>query len=242
MIQKAVFNWSSGKDSAFALYKALQNDNLDISCLLTTLNKKYERVSMHGVDIELLKLQAESIGIPLKIIELSEAPTMEEYENAMQQTMDELQENGIEISIFGDIFLEDLKKYRENKLAKSNMYGYFPLWNIPTKQLIREFIDLGFQAIVCCVNEQFLDKSFSGRIIDNDFLKDLPENVDPCGENGEYHSFVFDGPIFKCPIKIKTGNLLCVQYPSPKNIDGYEPNNENVKNNLWYCDLKIEKL
>ena len=239
MTQKAIFNWSSGKDSALALYKCINSKKYDIVHLLTTVNKKYNRVSMHGVSVELLRRQAENIGIPLIEVALSETTTMEEYDNTMRKAMNEIHENGIDISIFGDIFLEDLKKYREDKLSESKMSAHFPLWKIPTDKLIHEFIDLGFKAVISCVNGTYLDKSFTGRIIDDDFIKDLPENVDPCGENGEFHSFVFDGPIFKKPIDIVKGDLTCVKFPAPKNINNSNSDNEIDEYNIWYCDLKI---
>ncbi|MEG1229171.1 MAG: ATP-binding protein, partial [Flavobacterium sp.] len=183
--KKALFNWSSGKDSALALYKILQNSEYKIDCLLTSVNQQHQRISMHGVRVELLNAQAKSIGLSLKVMQIPEMPTMEAYEDVMTKTLTELKDNGITHSIFGDIFLEDLRKYREDQLAKIGFQGVFPLWKIPTKDLIQEFISLGFKTIVVCVNERYLDKSFVGRIIDQDFINDLPENVDVCGENGE---------------------------------------------------------
>ena len=201
MIKKAIFNWSSGKDSALALYKTLQNSEIEIVSLLTSVNKKYNRISMHGVRTELLEQQAKSIGLPLHIMEIPEMPSMEDYEKVMQETLTKFKEKGVTHSIFGDIFLEDLRKYREEKLAEIQLEAIFPLWKIPTKDLIHEFLDLGFKTIVVCVNERNLDKSFVGRIIDAQFIADLPDNVDVCGENGEFHTFTFDGPIFKKPIE-----------------------------------------
>ena len=240
--QKALFNWSSGKDSALALYKILQNKDFKIECLLTSVNKQYQRISMHGIRLELLQNQAESIGIPLKILEVPEMPTMEVYEQVMTKTLTELKQNGICNSIFGDIFLEDLREYRENQLAKIGLNGVFPIWKIPTQDLIQEFISLGFKTIVVCVNEKYLDKSFVGRVIDQDFINDLPENVDVCGENGEYHTFVFDGPIFSKPIDFEIGEIVYRKYEKPEKEDSSnkacDTNDETAFDfGFWYCDL-----
>lgn len=242
VIQKALFNWSSGKDSALALYKILQNPDFKIECLLTSVNQVYQRISMHGIRVELLKEQAESIGIPLKIMVIPEMPTMEVYENVMTKTLLELKNNGITHSIFGDIFLEDLRLYRENQLTKIGFKGVFPIWKIPTKELIQEFISLGFKTIVVCVNEKYLDKSFVGRIIDQDFIKDLPENVDVCGENGEFHTFTFDGPIFSKPIDFEIGEIVYRKYEKSKTLDSSntacDTNDETAFDfGFWYCDL-----
>lgn len=240
--QKALFNWSSGKDSALALYKILQNPDFKIECLLTSVNQHYQRISMHGIRVELLKQQAESIKIPLKIMEIPEMPTMEVYEEVMSETLTGLKENGITHSIFGDIFLEDLREYREKQLARIGFTGIFPIWKIPTKELIQEFISLGFKTIVVCVNEKYLDKSFVGRIIDHDFINDLPENVDVCGENGEFHTFTFDGPIFSKPIDFEIGEIVYRKYEKPKTTDSSntacDTNDETAFDfGFWYCDL-----
>ena len=145
--KKALFNWSSGKDSALALYKTLQNPEIEIACLLTSVNQQYQRISMHGVRIELLQQQAESIGLPLVIMQIPEMPTMEVYENVMQETLAKLKKQCVTHSIFGDIFLEDLRKYREDKLAEIGFEAIFPLWKIPTHELIQQFISLGFKTI-----------------------------------------------------------------------------------------------
>lgn len=232
MKPKAIFNWSSGKDSALALYKILQQDQFEITSLLTSINKEFQRISMHGVHVSLLEKQAESLGFPLIKMELPKEPSMEEYREIMSKTMNQIQSQGVTHSIFGDIFLEDLRKYREDQLQSIGMEGVFPLWKINTTELIHEFLDLGFKTIVTCVNETYLDKSFAGRIIDKDFIKNLPENVDPCGENGEFHTFTFDGPIFKSPIDFKIGEIVKKTYPKPKSADDQEE--EYV---FWFCDL-----
>ncbi|WP_261510098.1 Dph6-related ATP pyrophosphatase [Chryseobacterium paludis] len=230
---KALFNWSSGKDSALALYKTLKENKFDIAYLLTSINEEYQRISMHGVHVSLLEQQASSIGFPLIKMEIPKEPSMEQYRDIMNKTMSELKSQGITYSIFGDIFLEDLRKYREDQLKAIDMEAVFPLWKKDTTNLIHEFLDLGFKTIVTCVNETYLDKSFAGRIIDEQFIADLPQNVDPCGENGEFHTFTFDGPLFKNPIKFEVGEIVKKTYPKPK-TDNNESNGDYV---FWFCDL-----
>ena len=244
-MKKALFNWSSGKDSALALYKILQNPEFKIDYLLTSVNQQFQRISMHGVRVELLQQQAESIGITLEIMEIPEMPTMEVYESVMQQTLEKLKNKGISHSVFGDIFLEDLRQYREDKLATMGFEGVFPIWRIPTKELIQEFISLGFQTVVVCVNERYLDKSFVGRMIDQQFIDDLPENVDVCGENGEFHTFCFDGPIFQKPIDFELGEIVYRKYEKPKtdssNTACDSDDSTAYDYGFWYCDLIPKK-
>lgn len=238
MKDKAFMNWSGGKDSAVCLYKALQSKQFNIQCLLTNVNALHNRISMHGVRRSLLEAQAESIGIPLQTIELPQQPTMKEYEEMMTKKLQRLKLSGFSKAIFGDIFLEDLKNYREQKLKQLNIDCIFPLWKMNTTELIKEFIALGFKAIIVCVNEKDLDKNFCGRMIDNSFINDLPPNVDACGENGEFHSFVFDGPVFKQSIKFFKGEIVYKKYAAP-NIAN---NNNQLKSNVdeygfYFCDL-----
>lgn len=243
MAYKSFFNWSGGKDSSLALYHILNNKSYSVEKLLTNVNNQYRRISMHGVREELLEQQATSIGIPLQKLVLPDQPSMAEYEVQMMQTMRQLQEEKFTHSLFGDIFLEDLKIYREAQLAKVNMTGVFPLWKRDTTELIHEFIDLGFKTIVVCVKAELLDESFAGRIIDKDFLKDLPPNVDPCGENGEFHTFVFDGPVFKNPVPCKTGEKVFREYIAPANdkdkcFTRQQPKHSSM--GFWFCDLLPE--
>jgi uncharacterized protein (TIGR00290 family) len=235
MKSKAIFNWSGGKDSAICLHKILQSQQYDVIGLLTSINKQYQRISMHGVRVDLLQKQSESIGLPLIKIQLPEVATMELYDEIMRKTLTELKSQGVSVSVFGDIFLEDLRKYREDKLSELNLKAVFPLWKIPTTELIHEFIDLGFKAIITCVNDKYLDQSFAGRLIDTELLKDLPNNVDPCGENGEFHSFVYDGPIFKNQIPFIKGEIIYKKYDSAKQDN--DKSDDPFKNGFWYCDL-----
>jgi len=228
--RKTYFNWSSGKDSALALHYLLQNKNYSVDYLLTSVNAHYKRVSMHGLRTELLQQQMNAIDIPNGTVELPEHSTNAEYEKLMSEKVKQLKADGFEYAAFGDIFLEDLKKYREQQLQALNIKTVFPLWKKDTKQLINEFIDLGFKAIVVCVNAALLDRSFAGRIIDKDFISDLPAGIDPCGENGEFHTFCFDGSVFKHSIKFSIGETVFKEYK-----------NDGMKSGFWFCDLLTEK-
>lgn len=212
---KAFFNWSGGKDSALALYQAQKNGKYSVERLLTNINGKTRRVSMHGVREELLEQQAESIGLPLQKIILPEEPSMPEYEQQMKENLLALKKENFTHAIFGDIFLEDLKTYREQQLALLGLTAVFPIWKRDSVDLIHEFLDLGFKTIVVCIKAGLLPKEFVGRIIDKDFLKDLPKNVDACGENGEFHSFVFEGPVFSKSVNFIKGEIVYKEYTAP---------------------------
>lgn len=231
MQKKALMNWSGGKDSALSLYHILQNKEYQVEHLLTSLNGSFKRVSMHGVREELLDQQAENIGIDLVKLRLAETVSMEEYHAKMAETMPPLIDSGIKYSIFGDIFLEDLRLHREERLEKVGMKGVFPIWKRPSLELLAEFWDLGFKTIVVAVNGKCLDKSFCGRILDRDFVKDLPSGVDPCGENGEFHTFVFQTPYFKNPIQFDIGETVDKTY-NFKNTAG-----EDLSSTYYFTDL-----
>lgn len=237
-MKQALFNWSGGKDSTLALYHILQEGKYSIQSLLTTVSEEFKRISMHGVRQELLLAQAESIGLPLRQIELPENLGMQEYDTIMLKEMNAWKAKGVEYSIFGDIFLDDLKKYREEKLQDAGLKACFPLWKRNTKEILKEFIDLGFKTIVVCVKSDLLSKDFAGRIIDHDFINDLPDNVDPCGENGEFHTFVFDGPIFKQAIPFSIGEKVFRSY-SLKSDSKEECFKDQAEKELgfWFCDL-----
>ncbi|MCK5814770.1 MAG: diphthine--ammonia ligase [Flavobacteriaceae bacterium] len=237
--KKAIFNWSGGKDSSLALYHILKENKFDITELMTTVNSKFDRVSMHGVRKELLHQQGASIGLPIKEIRLPEMPSMLDYDNIMKKELATLKNSGITHSIFGDIFLEDLRDYRVNKLKEVGLEAYFPLWKRDTTELVHEFIDLGFKTVVVCTKSELLGKEFTGRIIDKDFLKDLPKNVDPCGENGEFHTFTFDGPIYKHPIEYTLGETVFKEYKAPKNKEDtcYSADAKKNPAGFHFCDL-----
>jgi uncharacterized protein (TIGR00290 family) len=223
----AFVNWSGGKDSALALYHVLNNKELAVKYLLTTVNSAFDRIAMHGVRESLLIKQTASIGLPLIKVDLPEMPDMETYEAIMGEYLRNLAASGIAHSIYGDIFLDDLKTYRENQMAKYHINAVFPLWQRNSLALIEEFIELGFQTIVVCAQNGLQD--FCGRIIDHSFIKDLPKGIDPCGENGEFHTFVFSGPIFRDPIKFELGERVYKEFPNPQN--------RGEQSGFWYQDL-----
>jgi len=218
MAEKVLLSWSGGKDSALTLYEIQKNRDWQIAGLLTTVTEGYDRISMHGVRRILLERQAQSIGLPLQKLFISNNATNEEYETKMREALMELKGYGLSSVAFGDIFLQDVRKYREDNLARLGMKGIFPLWEIDTSELAKIFIRLGFKAVVTCVDSKVLDQSFASRIIDEQFLAELPSRVDPCGENGEFHSFVFDGPIFEEPISFTIGEVV-------------------LRDSFCYCDL-----
>ena len=196
-MEKVIFYWSGGKDSALALYEIQRSQKYEIVSLLTTITKDYDRVSMHGVPRILVEQQANSLGLPLEEVFIPRSCSNEEYESKMRATLAKFKRDGVSAVVFGDVFLEGVRKYREDNLSKAGMKGIFPIWGRDTAELTRSFIALGFKAIISCVDSKILDKTFAGRMLDEKFWAELPPNVDPSGENGEFHSFVFDGPIFR---------------------------------------------
>ena len=208
MKEKIIFTWSGGKDSAMALHELKKNAGYEVAALLTTLTEAYDRVSMHGVRRELLEAQAVSLGIPLEKVFISTHSSNEDYESRMRAVLGRYKAEGVTSVAFGDIFLEELKKYREDNLAKIGMKGIFPLWKRRTPDLARDFIHAGFRAVITCVDSEVLDKRFAGREFDHAFLSELPSRIDPCGENGEFHSFVYDGPVFKNRIRHTRGEVV----------------------------------
>jgi uncharacterized protein (TIGR00290 family) len=217
-LDKVLFCWSGGKDSMLALHDLVSRGNVEIVSLLTTVTADYDRISMHGVRTDLLRAQADSLGFPLTLVTIPRGCSNSQYEANMEAALRPFLTRGVVSVAFGDIFLEDLKIYRENNLAKIGMKGVFPIWKRNTAELIDSFIRLGYRAVLSCIDPRVLPPSFAGRMIDMEFVRDLPRSVDPCGENGEFHSFVFDGPLFKQPIKLTRGDSV--------ERDGF-----------WFCDL-----
>jgi uncharacterized protein (TIGR00290 family) len=203
-----LFCWSGGKDSAMALFTLLQRKDICVTALLTTVTEGYERISMHGVRRELLLQQAESIGVPLHEVRIPPQCVNPIYEARMEEALLMHFEQGVRKVAFGDIFLEDLRAYREKNLARMGMTALFPIWKRDTRELIRFFHAQRFRAIAACVDPKVLDPSFAGRELDESFFRDLPPTADPCGENGEFHTFDFDGPIFHTPIPVRTGEVV----------------------------------
>ncbi|MGA7193102.1 MAG: diphthine--ammonia ligase [Anaerolineales bacterium] len=218
-MENVLVSWSGGKDSAIALYEILKNQNYQISALLTTVTEGYDRISIHGVRRLLLERQVASLGFPLEEVFIPKNASNEEYETNMGRVLAKYKDSGVTSIVFGDIFLEDLRKYREDKLATLGMHCIFPIWKRDTRELARSLIVLGFKAITTCVDTNMLGRQFVGRVIDEQFLSELPATVDPCGENGEYHSFVYAGPIFKERVSYTLGEVVLRE------------------NRFWYCDL-----
>jgi uncharacterized protein (TIGR00290 family) len=206
--EDVLFCWSGGKDSAMALHALRASREYRITALLTTITEEYDRISMHGVRRALLERQADALGLPLHPILIPPQCGNAIYEERMKEALAQYIAQGVRRVAFGDIFLEDLRVYREKNLAQVGMKGQFPIWKRDTRELTREFVHLGFRAISVCVDPRVLDPSFAGRELDASFFGDLPSGVDPCGENGEFHTFVFDGPIFQTPIACRIGEKI----------------------------------
>ena len=230
MPKSTYFNWSSGKDSSMALFKLLMDKNYKVEYLLTTISEKYQRVSMHGLRRDLLEAQIKQIGIPFKIVELPDLSSNEEYKEVMRSACEFMISENLNYSAFGDIFLEDLRVFREEQLHKVGISALFPLWKLNTSDLAKTFESEGFKAIVVSVNAQLLGEEFVGRYYDSQFIADLPLNVDPCGENGEFHTFCFDGPIFKNPVDFEIGEKILKSYK-----------HGDLETAFWYCDLLPSK-
>ena len=207
-LESILFCWSGGKDSAMALHTLLQQNQFHVAGLLTTVTEGYDRIAMHGVRRELLRRQAESLCLPLHEVPIPPQCVNPIYEARMEQALRLFQDQGVQKVAFGDIFLEDLRAYREKNLARIGMIALFPLWKRDTRELIRYFHEQHFRAIAACVDAKALDPGFAGRELDESFFRDLPCHADPCGENGEFHTFVFAGPIFQSPIPVRTGDIV----------------------------------
>jgi uncharacterized protein (TIGR00290 family) len=214
-----LFCWSGGKDSAMALHAVRQDPGLSVTALLTTVTEGYDRISMHGVRRELLFGQAESIGLPLQEVRIPPQCVNPIYEERMRQALLLQKRDGVCCVAFGDIFLQDLREYRERNLAREGMSALFPIWKRDTRELVREFCERGFRAIAVCIDPKRLSPEFAGRELDDSFFRDLPRDVDPCGENGEFHTFVYDGPIFSRAICVERGEVV-------------------ERGGFYFCDLK----
>ncbi len=207
-LKKAWLSWSSGKDSAWSLEVIRRQGEFDVQALLTTVNAEFQRVAMHAVRESLLQAQAESTGLPLVTVPIPYPCPNAAYEEAMAAAMQRALDEGITHMIFGDLFLEDIRRYREEKLAGTGIMPVFPIWGLDTRRLAGEMVEAGLRALLTCVDPKKLDASFAGRLFDAQLLADLPAEIDPCGENGEFHTFAFEGPMFQAPIAVERGAVL----------------------------------
>lgn len=212
-----LMSWSGGKDSCLALYEIQRSLNFRVLALLTTITRDYDRISMHGVRRVLLDKQAACLGLPLHAVLISKGATNDEYETEMAAALSGYRAE-CDTVVFGDLFLADIRAYREQFLARHGMKGLYPVWQRNTTEFIKEFLELGFKAALTCVDARVLDQSFAGRLIDAEFVASLPPQVDPCGENGEFHTFVFDGPGFSQPVDFSIGETV-------------------LREGFWFCDL-----
>lgn len=227
-MDRAYFNWSSGKDSALALYHAVRSGEFSVEALFSVVKAGSGRVSMHETGVGLLERQAEAVGIPLVLLSFDPEGPAEDYRAAMAEQAGRFRAQGLTTALFGDLYLEELRKSREEKCGKMGIKAAFPLWHMPQKEMMAQFIGLGFRAVVTCVDGRVLTEDFLGRVIDEDFLRGLPAGADPRGENGEYHSFVFDGPIFSHPVGFQAKKRYYRDYP-----DG-----NGGSHRYWYLELE----
>jgi len=219
MSRDVLVSWSGGKDSCMALNEIQQSAVYKPVALLTTVTADYDRISMHGVRRVLLERQAEALGLSIIQVRITKNAKNDEYEAKLLEAV--ASQRGIDQLVFGDLFLEDIKQYRDTFLARHNLKGIYPIWQRDTRELIHEFIEAGFKAVTTCVDSRKLDSFFVGRVIDESFLRELPSHIDPCGENGEFHTFVFDGPNFREPIRFSLGEKV-------------------LREGFWFCDLVPE--
>lgn len=230
MKERLAFCWSGGKDSALALYRLLHDDRFEVVALLTTFSEEFERISMHGVRMELADAQAHAIGLPLVKVFVGASSSNDEYATKMAEALLALKRQGVTRIGFGDLFLEDLKIWREEQLATMGLSAVFPLWKTDTSELLEEFLDLGFRALICCVSDACLDERALGQELDRAFVKSLPPGVDRCGENGEYHSFTYAGPLFAQPLTVRVGAAVYRPVEARLDLPG-------AAKGFWFCDL-----
>ena len=234
---KVIFSWSGGKDSSLCLHYILKQKEYEVVSLLTSVNGNNKRVSLHGVHQDLIMAQANALNIPIEFIYVYEGSNVE-YEKQMENSLLQFKSKGIDTVIFGDIFLEDLRLYREQQLAKVGMKAEFPLWGKNTNVLVEQFISLKFESVICCINDAYLTKDDVGKIIYLEFIKALPSDVDPCGENGEFHSYCYNAPMFVSKINItqieRVYKPLATEYQLPDK-------NNKITKGFWYCELHLNK-
>ena len=207
-MKRAALCWSSGKDSAWSLHLMRQDPNVEVVAFITTINEEFQRVAMHAVRRELVEQQAQAAGLPLWPVLIPWPCSNEQYEARMREVCARAIGEGVHAMAFGDLFLADIRAYRERQLAPTGLEPLFPVWQIPTRELAENMIAAGLRAKITCIDPKVLPREFAGREFDRAFLKDLPDGVDPCGENGEFHSFVYDGPMFARPVSVQVGEIV----------------------------------
>ncbi len=208
MRNKTWLSWSSGKDSAWALHELRQSDEYEVVGLFTTINSAFERVAMHAVRVELLRKQAQAVGLPLYLIEIPYPCSDEQYAAVMEDFMVRARSEGVQFMAFGDLYLEDVRRYREERMQGSGITPLFPLWGRPTRALLEEMLAGGVRTCLTCVDPKVLPAEFAGRELTSELLASMPPGIDPCGENGEFHTFVFAGPMFSTPLDIEMGEVV----------------------------------
>jgi len=243
-MEQAVAFWSGGKDSALALDRVRRGGEFEIAALITTISEEYKRVSMHGVREELVEAQARAAGFPLDKMYVGPDSSNATYVAALRLTLDAWRKRGVKRAVFGDIFLADLRQWREKLLAEIGMTGLFPLWQADTRALAGEFVARGFRALTCCVNDAWLSESDVGHALDAGFFAGLGPGIDPCGENGEYHSFVHDGPVFRHPVSYRLGEKIYRPLELPKPHDDGGPaiplpasSGPGKTKGFWFADI-----
>lgn len=236
----AVLHWSGGKDAALCLHRVRKAKNTRVACLLTVASRRYTRSSQHGVRMRLMERQAACLDVPLDTVWLPEPVSMATYDECVRERLTTIRDRGVYTSLYGDIFLESVRAHREERLADVGMQGRFPLWNEPTEALARSFIDLGFRALVVSVNADALGRAFVGRRFDHAFLDALPPSVDPCGENGEFHTFVYDGPPFAKPLDVEPGEVVYRTFDADATDDASCPLDDGGEGGrgAWFCDVR----
>ena len=217
---KVLISWSGGKDSTLALYETVHSERYNVVALVTTVTEWYDRVSIHGLRCDLLVEQARSLGLPLVTVSIPPEASNSQYEAAMAKALSGFAPAGVREVVFGDIYLEDVRRYRDDLLRPLGMKGVFPLWGIPSAQLARRFVRLGFKGRIVCVDPESVGTQFAGMAFDEELLRSLPPGVDPCGERGEFHTFTYDGPLFSRPVRHRTGEVV------------------SRENGLCYCDIQ----
>jgi len=235
--EKVVISWSGGKDCCQALHKIIKSQQFSIDSLHTTFNQETKRVGLHGIHEKLIEAQAQSIGLSLNKIFIPSSQDNAAYEGAMREYYQSLVERGIKKIVFGDIFLEELKAYRENMLGSFGLEGIFPLWKSDSRLLAEGFIKSGFRALICSADSKYFGKTIAGSDYDSNFINSLPDEVDPCGENGEFHSFVYNGPNFSKPIKIHRLQVESKEYTYKLTL----PNSQFEKrvSKFWFRELEL---